>query len=91
MHVPLKIVPDSPPDTASILHERIQQLRVETRRLVADHVACLTEALLKAEQIADQIAEGGDIYPPGVRDLANRLREDAAAKAQTLSAIMTRA
>lgn len=88
----LKIVPESSPPAASaaLLRERIQQLRAETRNLVIEHVERLTAALLDTQQIADEIAVGGDVYPPGVRDLASRLREDAAAKAQTLNAIMAR-
>lgn len=90
---PLKVVPDraSDPFTTPLLHERIQQLRAETRSLVLEHISRLKESLLKTQQIADQIADGGEVYPPGVRELARSLREEAAAKAQTLGAIMARA
>lgn len=89
---PLKIVSEGLPDTGSAaLHERIQQMRVETRLLVMEHVDRLRDSLLRTQQIAEQIADGGEIYPPGVRELAARVREDAAAKAQTLGAIMARA
>jgi hypothetical protein len=91
-YVPLKVVSENLPDTVSgaALYERIQHLRAETRSLVLEHVGRLQESLLRTQQIADEVADGGDVYPPGVRELACRLRETAAAKAQTLAAIMAR-
>ena len=42
------------------------------------------------EKMATEIAEGGDAYPPGVRDLCRRLAEDCETRAQTLEAISAR-
>ena len=36
------------------------------------------------------IAEGGEAYPAGVRDLARRFAEDAEARVQTLGALTSR-
>jgi hypothetical protein len=41
-------------------------------------------------RIADEIAQGGDAYSVGVRDVARRLAEDARAKVLTLETIMAR-
>ena len=40
--------------------------------------------------MAAEIAEGGEAYPPGVRDLASRMVEDLEARVQTLEAIVAR-
>jgi len=45
---------------------------------------------LRVERMAAEIAEGGDAYPAGVRDLARRFAEDAEARVQTLEAITAR-
>ena len=70
--------------------ERVRRLQMEAKQLAKDHVRTLSAAILHAEQIAAEIAEGGDAYPPGIRDLARRFVEDAAARVQTLEAISGR-
>ena len=40
--------------------------------------------------LAAEIAEGGDAYSPGVRDVARRLAEDLDSRVQTLEAIVAR-
>ena len=50
----------------------------------------LQAALISVESMAADIAEGGDAYPPGVRDIARRLSEDCEARVQTLEAITKR-
>jgi hypothetical protein len=89
---PLRVVVENPlaaPPPAS-LGERIQQLQIEARRLARDHIDALGASLVETQQLADQIATGGDAYPPGVRDIARRLGEDCAAKALSIEAIMGR-
>ncbi|HEY2753884.1 hypothetical protein [Phenylobacterium sp.] len=70
--------------------ERVRRLQMEAKQLAKDHVRTLSAAILHAEQIAAEIAEGGDAYPPGIRDLARRFVEDADARVQTLEAISGR-
>jgi len=71
--------------------QRVRRLQVEAKQLAKDHVHALTAAIMSAEAIAAEIAEGGDAYPPGIRDLARRFAEDAEARVQTLEAISARA
>jgi hypothetical protein len=40
--------------------------------------------------MASEIANGGDAYPAGVRELASRIAEDLPSKVQTLQALMER-
>jgi hypothetical protein len=77
----------TPPETVA---QRVRRLQAEARQLAKDHVHSLTEAMINVEQMAAEIAEGGDAYPPGVRDLARRFVEDCEARVKTLEAIVGR-
>jgi hypothetical protein len=70
--------------------ERVRRLQAEARQLAKDHVRALSDAIVGVEQIAAEIAEGGDAYPPGIRDLARRFVDDCEARVQTLEAISAR-
>ena len=70
--------------------QRIRRLQNEARVLAKDHIKALSTAMVEVETLAAEIAEGGDAYPPGVRDLARRLVEDCEARVQTLEAISAR-
>ena len=94
MTTPLRIVTpettDAAAPTAISLSVRILQLQAEARKLAGDHVETLRTSLMQTQRIADEIAEGGEAYPPGVRDIARRLSEDNAARALTLETLMGR-
>jgi hypothetical protein len=70
--------------------QRVQRLQAEARQLAKDHIKSLTGAMMDLEQLATEIAEGGDAYAPGIRDIARRLAEDLDARVQTLDAISAR-
>ena len=70
--------------------QRVKRLQSEAKALAKDHVQALVYAIASAEALAAEIAEGGEAYPPGVRDLARRFAEEAGSKAQTLEAISGR-
>ena len=70
--------------------QRVQRLQAEARQLAKDHVKSLTAAMVSLEEMAAEIAEGGDAYAPGIRDIARRMAEDLEARAQTLDAISAR-
>jgi hypothetical protein len=75
---------------AETVAQRVQRLQAEARQLAKDHVKALTTAMVSLEQLAAEIAEGGDAYAPGVRDVARRLVEDLDSRVQTLEAIVAR-
>ena len=81
---------DLTPAKPETVAERVRKLQAEARQLAKDHIHALTSAMLEAERLAAEIAEGGDAYPAGVRDLARRFAEDAEARVQTLEAITAR-
>jgi hypothetical protein len=68
--------------------ERVQALRREARTLARAHVGELERLILMTSQAAAGVAEGGEPYPIGVREIARRLRqdlEDAAARLTSLN------
>jgi hypothetical protein len=78
-----------PPKTETVA-ERVRRLQAEARQLAKDHVKALTAAMVDLEQLAAEIADGGDAYAPGIRDVARRLVEDLESRVQTLEAISAR-
>ena len=84
------VVSDDTPAKPETVGERVRRLQVGAKALARDHVNALVLTLAHVEQMAAEIAEGGDAYPPGVRDLCRRLAEDAEAKTQTLESILAR-
>jgi len=75
---------------AETVAQRVQRLQAEAKQLAKDHVKALTSAMASLEELAAEIAEGGDAYAPGVRDVARRLAEDLDSRVQTLEAIAAR-
>lgn len=76
-----------PPATTA---ERVKRLQAEARMLAVEQVEALEKALLTAASMAREIAEGGDAYPVGARELAGRLAADLPGKGETLRAIVGR-
>ena len=69
---------------------RVRRLQTEARQLARSHVEAFTAALAGAQAMATDIADGGEAYPAGVRDLARRFAEDTEARVQTLATIAGR-
>lgn len=86
----LSVVAHPAPARPETTAERVKRLQAEAKGLARDHVKSLTGLLCQVETMATEIADGGDAYPPGVRDVARQLVEDSGARAQTIEAIMSR-
>ena len=71
--------------------DRVKRLQLEARALAVEQVEVLEKALLEAAALAKEIADGGDAYPVGARELAGRLVTDLPSKAETQKAIVGRA
>ena len=71
--------------------DRVKRLQLEARALAVEQVEALEVLLIKAADMAREIAEGGDAYPVGARELANRLASDLPSTSETLKAIVSRA
>ena len=70
--------------------DRVKRLQMEARALAVEQVEALEKVLMQAAAMAQEIADGGDAYPVGARELAGRLASDLPAKAQTLKAVVSR-
>ena len=70
--------------------QRVRRLQAEARELARTHIHALTAAMAEAQQIAGDVADGGDAYPAGVRDLARRFAEECDARLQAVATITGR-
>ena len=75
--------PESPAD-------RIRRLQFEAKGLAREHIEMLAAALSEVSRLAGEIADGGEVYPVGARELSRRLTEEANMSALTLTAIVDR-
>lgn len=78
------------PVQAETISERVLRLQSEAQGLAREHVGALQAALVATERLAAEIAAGGEAYPVGVREIARRLTEDCAQRAQTIAVLLGR-
>lgn len=72
------------------LSDRIRRLQAEARGMAREHVASLEQALVSVARLATEIADGGEAYPVGARQMARQLIAECEGRAQTLDAILMR-
>jgi hypothetical protein len=70
--------------------ERVKRLQLEARALALEQVEALEVVLTQAAGMAKEIAEGGDAYPVGAREIASRLMTDLPQKVETMKTIISR-
>lgn len=78
------------PGRVETVAQRVQRLQGEAKSLAKDHTQALMAMIVEAQMMAEEIAAGGEAYPPGVRDLARRFADDAEMRVQTLEIISGR-
>jgi hypothetical protein len=69
---------------------RIRELHAQERALARDHVDELRRGLLEAARLAAEVAQGGDAYPVGARELARRLADECNKQAASLAMMVGR-
>jgi len=69
---------------------RIRELQAQAKSLAGEQVKELLAVLATAESMAFEIAEGGEVFAPGIRDVCRRLAEDLEQRSQTIEAIQAR-
>ncbi len=72
-------------------HRRAMRLMAEARAAADEQVAALERALSLVAMLSADVSEGGEAYPPGVRDIAKKISGDALWCAQTMDSIMNHA
>ena len=95
MTPPLSVVADNSADPArpaapNDLSERIRRLQAEAKSLAREHIHALERALLEVERLSAEIADGGDAYPVGVREIARRLADQCETSSATIKALAGR-
>lgn len=94
---PLTIVPGS--DGAEVYNmskgpetvaQRVKRLQEEAHMLALEEVQGLQGQLRDTVAKAREIAAGGEAYPAGVREIADRIAEELDVRTQTLQAIVER-
>lgn len=66
------------------------RLYEEARRVSLDQLRLLADAIAETRSLAEGVLEGGDLYAPGVRDLAERLAEELLWRGKSLEALAQR-
>jgi hypothetical protein len=70
--------------------QKVRRLQVEAASLAREQVLTLEHALAEVTRLSMEIAEGGEAYPVGAREIARRLAEDSEASAKNLEMILAR-
>lgn len=70
--------------------EQVRRMQANVRALAREQVEVMTEALLEVARMADDIADGGEAYPIGVRELSRRLAKELGAHAKTIDVLLQR-
>lgn len=79
-----------PAAAAPTLAERIARLQAEARVLAGDQVETMLTSLAELGRLSAEIADGGEAYPVGVREIARRVAADAENTAASINAIRSR-
>ena len=70
--------------------DRVKRLQREARMLAREQAEVLVAKLVETAAVAQEIAEGGEAYPAGVREIASRIHADLDGKEMTLRALVER-
>jgi len=70
--------------------QRVRRLQVEARILAREQIEALERDMLRLADLAREVADGGDAYPVGVRELFSRMAEDLQSRVLTCQALMER-
>lgn len=68
--------------------QRVRRLQEEARLLAREQIAEFEATLNHVATMAEEIAEGGDMYHIGAREICRRLAEELPRSLQTLQAII---
>jgi hypothetical protein len=68
----------------------VRRLQAEARALAKDHVAAFMAQLAATQAAAQEIVDGGDTYPAGLRMVARDITIVAGDRLQTADAILSK-
>ena len=70
--------------------QRIRRLQDQARALAREEMSLFQSELAVLAARAGEISEGGEVYPPGVRELALRICDELGMHSKLLQAIIDR-
>ena len=70
--------------------ERVRRMQASVRALAREQIEAMCASMLELAQMAKEVAEGGDAYPVGVRELSGRIAHDLDAHARTIDVMLQR-
>ncbi len=76
------------PETRS---ERVRRMQANARALAREQIEAMAVAMLELAHMADEVADGGDAYPVGVRELSRRVAHELDIHAKSIEALLQRA
>lgn len=82
--------PAPPPAADQSTADRVRRLQAEAAQLAREHIDDFDRLLRSVVLAARDVADGGQAYPAGIRELARRLGDDLEARSATLEAIASR-
>jgi hypothetical protein len=85
----LKFSPVELNSTESIA-EKMRRLRAEAQDSARTHAQAFVRALAELELLAEDIAQGGEAYPVGIRQAATRIGPDLAGARLNVTALLGR-
>jgi hypothetical protein len=88
--VSMNPAPEADNAAAEPLTARIRRLQEEARNMAREHISMLEVSLAECGRLAAEVAEGGDAYPVGVREMARQLVADCESRMLGLQAIVQR-
>ena len=66
---------------------KARQLFEEAKAVSLEHLRALEVAIAAVRNLSDEIVDGGDLYVPGLRELARKLAEDLFWTSKTLEVL----
>lgn len=73
------------------LAARMERLRTDASSLASEHTEIFLQSLAETAALAEQVANGGEAYHIGVREIARRAHADMTGMALSLRAVLGRA
>ncbi len=70
--------------------EQLRKLQLKAKSLASEQIQELEDALGSVAKLAETIAEGGEPFPVGVRELCRTVAEQATIQGKTIQVIMHR-
>ena len=70
--------------------QRVKRLQAEARMLAREEIERLERDMRRLAEQAQTIAEGGEAYPAGIRELTGRVSVETTQRADILQALLQR-